>query len=33
MFRKILVCTDLSPASDALIRCVHDFKTLGLEEV
>lgn len=33
MFRKILVCTDLSPASDALIRCVDDFKTLGMEEV
>lgn len=33
MFRKILVCTDLSPASDALIQCVDDFKTLGLEEI
>jgi hypothetical protein len=31
MFRKILVCTDLSPASDALIQCVDDFKTLGME--
>ncbi len=33
MFRKILVCTDLSPASDALIQCVDDFKILGMEEV
>lgn len=33
MFRKLLVCTDLSPASDALIQCVDDFKTIGLEEV
>jgi hypothetical protein len=23
----------LSPASDALIQCVDDFKTLGLEEI
>ena len=33
MFRKILVCTDLSPASDALIQCVDNFKALGLEEI
>ncbi|MBE0602048.1 MAG: universal stress protein, partial [Deltaproteobacteria bacterium] len=32
MFRKILVCTDLSSASDALIRCVDEFEALGLEE-
>ena len=33
MFRKLLVCTDLSPASDALIRCVEELKQGGLEEV
>ncbi len=32
MFRKMLVCTDLSPASDALIQCVGDLKALGMEE-
>lgn len=32
MFRKMLVCTDLSPASDALIQCVEELKTLGMEE-
>lgn len=32
MFRKILVCTDLSPASDALIQCVEELKSIGLEE-
>jgi len=24
MFRKILLCTDLSPASDAMIQCARD---------
>lgn len=33
MFRKMLVCTDLSPASDALIQCVEELKSIGLEEV
>jgi nucleotide-binding universal stress UspA family protein len=33
MFRKMLVCTDLSPASDALIQCVEELKGIGLEEV
>jgi nucleotide-binding universal stress UspA family protein len=33
MFRKMLVCTDLSPASDALIQCVEELKNIGLEEV
>jgi len=33
MFRKILVCTDLSPASDALIQCVEELKRIGMEEV
>ncbi len=32
MFRKMLVCTDLSPASDALIQCVSELKTVGMEE-
>ncbi len=32
MFRKMLVCTDLSPASDALIQCVGELKSLGMEE-
>lgn len=32
MFRKILVCSDTSPASDALIRCAGALKTIGLEE-
>ena len=32
MFRKMLVCTDLSPASDALIQCVGELKVLGMEE-
>ena len=25
MFRKMLVCTDLSPASNALIQCVEEL--------
>jgi len=33
MFRKMLVCTDLSPASDALIQCVGKLKSLGMKEV
>lgn len=33
MFKKMLVCTDLSPASDALIHCVEELKTIGMEEV
>ncbi len=33
MFRKILIGTDLSPASDCLMRCVGEFKALGLEHV
>lgn len=33
MFRKMLVCSDLSPASDALIQCVEELKNIGLEEV
>ena len=33
MFRKILVCTDLSPASDALIQCVEELKSIGMEVV
>lgn len=33
MFKKMLVCTDLSPASDALIQCVEELMSIGLEEV
>jgi nucleotide-binding universal stress UspA family protein len=33
MFSKMLVCTDLSPASDALIHCVEELKGIGMEEV
>ena len=33
MFRKILVCSDTSPASDLLIQCAGELKTIGLEEV
>jgi nucleotide-binding universal stress UspA family protein len=33
MFRKMLVCTDLSPASDALIKCVEELRNIGMEEV
>jgi nucleotide-binding universal stress UspA family protein len=32
MFRKILICSDTSPASDVLIRCIGELKTIGLEE-
>lgn len=33
MFRKMLICTDLSPASNALIQCVEELKGVGMEEV
>jgi nucleotide-binding universal stress UspA family protein len=33
MFRKILVCSDTSPASDLLIECAGELKTVGMEEV
>jgi nucleotide-binding universal stress UspA family protein len=33
MFRKMLVCTDLTSASDALIDCMEDMKSIGTEEV
>ena len=33
MFKKILIATDLSEASDEIINCLTDFKTLGVEEV
>ncbi len=33
MFKKILVATDLSEASKAVINCLKDFKTIGVEEV
>lgn len=33
MFRRMLVCSDLTPASDALIHCIAELKTIGLEEV
>ncbi|BCG47472.1 UspA domain protein [Citrifermentans bremense] len=33
MFWKILVATDLTPASDELIECVESFRELGTEEV
>lgn len=33
MFRKILVCSDTSPASDLLIQCARELKTIGMEEV
>lgn len=32
MFRKILICSDTSPASDLLVRCAGELKTIGLEE-
>lgn len=32
MFRKVLVCSDTSPASDMLIRCIGELKSVGLEE-
>lgn len=33
MFSKILACTDLTPASEALIHCVAVLKNIGTEEV
>ena len=33
MFKKILVCTDLSPAADAMIQCAGELRTIGTEEV
>lgn len=33
MFRRMLVCSDLTPASDALINCIAELKSIGLEEV
>lgn len=33
MFGKVLVCTDISPASDILVQCIGQLKNLGLEEV
>jgi nucleotide-binding universal stress UspA family protein len=33
MFRKILVCSDTSPASDLLTQCAGELKTIGMEEV
>lgn len=33
MFRKLLAGTDLTPASDAVLSCLGQLKTLGLEEV
>lgn len=33
MFKKILIASDLSPASDSIITCISGFKSLGVEEV
>lgn len=33
MFTKILIASDLSPASDSVITCMKGFKSLGVEEV
>lgn len=33
MFSKILIATDLSPASDAIVKCAEGFKRLGAEQV
>ena len=33
MFRKMLVCSDLTPVSDALIQCLAGLKNIGTEEV
>lgn len=33
MFKKILIATDFSPASDCLLQCAAEFKALGLEEI
>ena len=33
MFRKMLVCTDLTPSSNVLIQCVEALKEIGTKEV
>lgn len=33
MFKKILIATDLCESSNAVINCMKDFKSLGVEEV
>ncbi len=33
MFKRILIASDLSPASDSIITCINGFKSLGVEEV
>lgn len=33
MFERILIATDLSPASDAILHCAGGFKRLGVEQV
>lgn len=33
MFRNVLVCSDLSSASDALINCINDMRELGVTGV
>ena len=33
MFRKILLCSDLSPASEALVHCLLELKSAGMKEV
>jgi nucleotide-binding universal stress UspA family protein len=33
MFEKVLVATDLSPASDCLLQCVGELKTIGVRKV
>ncbi len=32
MFEKVLIATDLSPASDCLIQCAGELKAMGLKE-
>ena len=33
MFKKILLCIDLSPASESLMGCIGEMRRLGLEEI
>lgn len=33
MFRKILICTDLTPSSNGLVQCAEELKGVGMEEV
>ncbi|KUO49874.1 MAG: hypothetical protein APF76_01125 [Desulfitibacter sp. BRH_c19] len=33
MFKKVLVCTDLSETSNVLISCAGDLKSIGVQEV